>query len=398
MKKTSLILLIALTLLLFTVLSTAFASNIAAMPPAPTIAQEGYHNLLAKSDDSLGIQGINATPTTSAVLVNGKTVAFDSYNIAGNNYFKLRDLAFTLNSTVKQFKVDWDSAQNSINLTNSLPYSAVGGEMQGKGAGEKVATPTSSIVYLDGREIQLTAYNIGGNNYFKLRDIGQAIDFGVGWDDATRIITIDTSTSYTENDMPIDVSPVADLESENNPSVTTENEPAIFADPIIATITMKNGGVIKLELYPDIAPQSVYNFAYLARQGFYDGLIFHRVIEGFVIQGGDPDGNGAGGPGYAIKGEFKLNGFDNPLKHERGIISMARSQRPDSAGSQFFIVHKDSTFLDGQYAAFGKVISGMDVVDEIAQTPTRGADRPVEDIIIKTITIEGPKLPEPERL
>ena len=170
-------------------------------------------------------------------------------------------------------------------------------------------------------------------------------------------------------------------------------------DPVKATIEMADGGIIELELYPDIAPQSVYNFASLARQGFYDGLIFHRVISGFMVQGGDPDGTGSGGPGYGIKGEFASNGVENNLSHTRGVVSMARQGDPlrDSAGSQFFIVHADSTFLDGGYAAFGKVTSGIEVVDAIAAVQTR-AERPVKDVVIKTITIDGPELPEPNKL
>lgn len=171
---------------------------------------------------------------------------------------------------------------------------------------------------------------------------------------------------------------------------------------IQATITMADGGKIVLELYPDIAPQSVRNFVYLARQGFYDGLKFHRIMKGFMIQGGDPDGNGTGGPGYSIKGEFSQNGVKNDLKHTRGVISMARSNNFDSAGSQFFIVQEDSDFLDGQYAAFGKVISGMDEVDKLADTPNsgdNGAVAPADMPVIKTITIDSDvKLPEPDKL
>ena len=168
---------------------------------------------------------------------------------------------------------------------------------------------------------------------------------------------------------------------------------------IIATIEVEDYGVIELELYPDIAPQSVYNFCYLARQGYYDGVIFHRIIKDFMIQGGDPNGNGSGGPGYCIKGEFAANGVKNDLKHERGVISMARKSKPyDSAGSQFFIVHKTSPHLDGQYAAFGRVISGMDVVDAIASVQVGYANKPLYDVVIKTITISGPELPEPEKL
>lgn len=147
-------------------------------------------------------------------------------------------------------------------------------------------------------------------------------------------------------------------------------------NPIVTLTT--NQGVIKLELYPEIAPNTVNNFIDLIGKGFYNGIIFHRVIEGFMIQGGDPLGRGTGGPGYSIKGEFAANGFKNGLKHERGVISMARSMMPDSAGSQFFIMHKTSPHLDGQYAAFGKVIEGIDVVDKIAQTPTDYSDRPLQ--------------------
>ena len=155
----------------------------------------------------------------------------------------------------------------------------------------------------------------------------------------------------------------------------------------IVTITMENGGVIRAELYPDIAPVSVENFVSLIRKGFYDGLIFHRVIPGFMIQGGCPDGTGMGGPGYQIKGEFAGNGVKNDLKHTRGVLSMARSMSPNSAGSQFFIMHKDSPHLDGQYAAFGKVTEGMDRGDEIAATPTDRSDRPKTPQKIKNMTV-----------
>ena len=166
----------------------------------------------------------------------------------------------------------------------------------------------------------------------------------------------------------------------------------------IVTITMKDGGVIKVELYPDKAPNTVNNFISLANHNFYDGLIFHRVISGFMIQGGDPEGTGMGGPGYSIKGEFSQNRFNNDLKHERGVISMARSMMPDSAGSQFFIMHQDAPHLDGAYAAFGKVIEGMDVVDRIADTATDYSDRPREDQVMETVTVEtfGQEYDEPE--
>ena len=158
-------------------------------------------------------------------------------------------------------------------------------------------------------------------------------------------------------------------------------------NPVI-TITMENGGVIKAELYPEYAPNTVNNFLALAGSGFYNGLIFHRVIPGFMIQGGDPEGTGMGSPGWHIKGEFAANGWDNPIAHKRGVISMARAQDPNSAGSQFFIMHGDANYLDGQYAAFGKVVRGIEVVDKIAGVPTnRWNNRPYEDQVIDTIRI-----------
>ncbi len=168
----------------------------------------------------------------------------------------------------------------------------------------------------------------------------------------------------------------------------------------ILTIEMENGDIIKAELYPEIAPNTVNNFISLVNQGFYDGIIFHRVIKGFMIQGGDPEGRGIGGPGYAIKGEFAANGFENNLKHDRGVLSMARSMMPDSAGSQFFVMHKDSPHLDGQYAAFGRVIEGMDTVDKIAETKTDFQDKPKEDQVMKTVTVEtfGVDYDEPETI
>ena len=165
-------------------------------------------------------------------------------------------------------------------------------------------------------------------------------------------------------------------------------------------ITMENGGIIEGELYPEIAPQSVYNFIDLANHNYYDGLIFHRVIPGFMIQGGCPDGTGMGGPGYCIKGEFFFNGFKNELRHKRGVLSMTRSSSPNSAGSQFFIMHEDSKHLDGQYAAFGKVTSGLEVVDAIATTKTGMQDRPIEEQKIASITVDthGETYPEPKKL
>ena len=161
---------------------------------------------------------------------------------------------------------------------------------------------------------------------------------------------------------------------------------------------MNDGGTIKAELYPEIAPNTVNNFISLIKKGFYDGTIFHRTIEGFMIQGGDPTGTGMGGPGYSIKGEFSDNGFKNDLKHSRGVLSMARSMMPDSAGSQFFIMHEDSPHLDGQYASFGKVLEGMDVVDKIATTRTDYSDRPLKEQQMQSVTVElfGEDYPEPE--
>ncbi len=168
----------------------------------------------------------------------------------------------------------------------------------------------------------------------------------------------------------------------------------------IVTITMENGAVIKAELYPEIAPISVNNFISLINKKFYDGIIFHRVIRGFMIQGGDPQGTGMGGPGYNIKGEFAQNGVKNDLKHTAGVLSMARSMMPNSAGSQFFIMHKTSPHLDGQYAAFGKVIEGFENVDKIAKTRTDYSDRPLETQRIQTMTVEtfGVEYPEPEKM
>lgn len=167
----------------------------------------------------------------------------------------------------------------------------------------------------------------------------------------------------------------------------------------IATIEMNDSKIIKVELYPDVAPNTVNNFISLANNGFYDGLTFHRVIYGFMIQGGCPEGTGMGGPGYSIKGEFAANGFDNQLKHTAGVISMARSMMPDSAGSQFFIMHKDAPHLDGQYAAFGKVVEGMDVVNQIAETDTDFSDKPYDDQVIKSIKVDtfDVDYPEPQK-
>ena len=168
----------------------------------------------------------------------------------------------------------------------------------------------------------------------------------------------------------------------------------------IVTITMENVDTMKLELYHDIAPNTAYNSIYIAQRGLDDGIFFHRVKNSFMIYGGDPEGRGTGGPGYSIKGEFSANGFKNNLKHTAGVLSMARSMNPDSAGSQFFIMHKDAHHLDGQYAAFGKIIEGMDIVDKIALTRTGWGDKPIEEQRMKTVTVEtfGVDYPQPETL
>ena len=167
----------------------------------------------------------------------------------------------------------------------------------------------------------------------------------------------------------------------------------------VVTIEMENGDIMKAELYPEIAPNTVNNFISLIKKGFYDGLIFHRVIKGFMIQGGCPNGNGMGGPGYTIKGEFSQNGFTNNFKHTKGVLSMARAMDPNSAGSQFFIMHETSPHLDGQYASFGKVIEGLDIVDKIAGVRTDWSDRPLKEQKIKKMTVDtfGEEYPEPEK-
>ena len=172
-----------------------------------------------------------------------------------------------------------------------------------------------------------------------------------------------------------------------------------MSNPVV-TFKMDTGKTFKAELYPEVAPNTVNNFVSLVNKGFYDGLIFHRVISGFMIQGGDPEGKGIGGPGYCIKGEFSGNGFKNDLSHEKGVLSMARAMNPNSAGSQFFVMHEFSPHLDGQYAAFGKVIEGQDVVDEIAETRTDYNDRPRTPQVMEKVTVEtfGVEYPEPEKV
>ena len=172
-----------------------------------------------------------------------------------------------------------------------------------------------------------------------------------------------------------------------------------MANPVV-TFEMENGDIMRAELYPEVAPNTVNNFISLVQNGFYDGLIFHRVIRGFMIQGGCPDGTGMGGPGYTIKGEFSQNGFANDLRHTEGVLSMARAMHPDSAGSQFFIMHKNSPHLDGAYAAFGKITEGMDIVNKIAETATDYSDRPLEEQKMKKVTVDtmGVEYPAPERV
>ncbi|MFV0520744.1 MAG: peptidylprolyl isomerase [Lachnospirales bacterium] len=172
-----------------------------------------------------------------------------------------------------------------------------------------------------------------------------------------------------------------------------------MSNPLV-TLELNDGKIIKIELYPEIAPNTVNNFISLVNKGFYNGKIFHRVINGFMIQGGCPDGNGMGNPGYSIFGEFSSNGFKNDLKHSEGVISMARSQMANSAGSQFFIMHKNSPHLDGMYAGFGKVVEGIEIVNEIADVKTNYSDKPVEDVIMKSLTVEtfGTEYPEPEKM
>jgi peptidyl-prolyl cis-trans isomerase B (cyclophilin B) len=193
---------------------------------------------------------------------------------------------------------------------------------------------------------------------------------------------------------------LVNVTTEPQPISTIRTKEINMAQNPVVTIEMENGDIMKAELYPEIAPNTVNNFISLINHNFYDGVIFHRVINGFMLQGGDPDGTGMGGPGYSIKGEFTSNGFKNDLKHEPGVLSMARTMLPNSAGSQFFIMHKTSPHLDGDYAAFGKVIEGMDVVNKIAETATDWSDRPVEEQKMKKVTVEtfGVDYPEPETM
>lgn len=204
----------------------------------------------------------------------------------------------------------------------------------------------------------------------------------------------DKSDTNDKSDLTGTSAPAQEKNTEEVNTVATNGK-----NPIV-TITMENGSEIKIELYPEIAPNTVNNFISLVNKGFYNGTIFHRVIPGFMIQGGDPEGTGMGGPDYSIKGEFSSNGFANKLAHDRGVISMARSRYPDSAGSQFFIMVDSAPHLDGDYAAFGKVISGMETVDEIVSADRNSSDKPYDDQIMKTVTVDtqGVNYPEPETI
>jgi len=224
---------------------------------------------------------------------------------------------------------------------------------------------------------------------------------GIGFlSDPAPVNPLTAGNAANEEEADDDENDDEDENDEINNDTANEERSNVMGDLPIVTITMEDGGVIKLELYPEIAPNTVNNFIYLANDGFYNGLIFHRVISGFMIQGGCPDGTGGGHPGYSIFGEFSANNFANDLSHTRGVISMARAQPFDSAGAQFFIVHQDSTFLDTLYAPFGKVIEGMDVVDQIAATQTGPGDRPVNQQTIREITVEtfGVEFPAPEKI
>lgn len=210
------------------------------------------------------------------------------------------------------------------------------------------------------------------------------------------LVVLSACGTSTEKEKDNEAEPESETKSEDTKSAAEQQTEVVEAEPIV-TITMENEDAITIELYPNIAPNTVNNFISLIEEGYYDGLIFHRVIPGFMIQGGDPDGNGMGGPGYTIEGEFSSNDFDNDLEHERGILSMARTQDPNSAGSQFFIMTEVSEQLDGDYAAFGQVIEGMEAVDSIVDAKTGSQDKPVEDQKIKTITVDtdGYDFPDP---
>lgn len=257
-----------------------------------------------------------------------------------------------------------------------------------------------AFIFVQNTDMQLSdfAFFAGGtNNGAHELNVDGSLQTEVNIDDE---IDEELPPGYEEDDedLPAEEDLPIDDDDENGDELIADERNNDMELPIV-TITMEDGGVIRLQLYPEIAPNTVNNFIYLANSGFYNGLIFHRVIPGFMIQGGCPQGTGGGNPGYSIVGEFTENNFPNNLRHERGVISMARATPFDSAGSQFFIMHADGFFLDHAYASFGRVIEGMDVVDRIAGTRLAG-ERPVEDQMIREITVEtfGVEFPEPERL
>jgi len=299
------------------------------------------------------------------VILDGRALEFDVHPeiIDGRTMVPMRVIFEALGAVVV-----WDEVNRSITATR--------GELTVQTTiGDKTMHINGSAMEMD-----VAPIIVGQRTLVPVRFVSEAFGCDVRWDAAARTVYIDSKGL-----------------------LGSQSELAMaMANAIQATITMEDGGIIVLELYPGIAPQAVRNFAYLARQGFYDGLRFHRIIKDFMIQGGCPDSLGSGGPGYTIAGEFELNGFANGLEHKRGVLSMARGQGFNSAGSQVFIVHGDSHFLDGAYAAFGRVVSGMEVVDKIAQTPNNGGNGSValaDMPIIKSITIDSSQdLPEPDKL
>ena len=306
---------------------------------------------------TIGISGLASGIT---VRLNGEALTFDQPPIIqeGRTLVPLRVIFEALGATV-----DWEQSTQTVTAVRD---------------GVTVTMQIgSSVFYRNGQEFTLDvpARVVNNRTLVPARAVAESFGADVQWNQEAQTVFITTSE-------------IAQGQETH--------------DTVRATIVMEDGGIIVLELYPHLAPQSVSNFVYLAQEGFYDGLKFHRIISGFMVQGGCPFGTGTGGPGYTIKGEFALNGIENDLKHERGVISMARSNAFDSAGSQFFIMHDDVDSLDGQYAAFGRVAEGMEVVDRIAATPnsgSNGAVAPENMPVISSITIySNITLPEPNRL
>ena len=315
---------------------------------------------------SVGSAALGAGATAAAVavaadgidvFVDGRRLVFDvpPQIVNGRTLVPLRAIFAELGASVS-----WDEATQTVTAAKD-------GAVVVLQIGSTAPTVNGKVWHIDQPGII-----IQGRTLVPLRFVSEAFGVAVGWDEKTNTITIGA-----------------------------QPKDSLTPDAIQATITMADGGVIVLELYPDVAPQTVRNFVYLARQGYYDGLKFHRIIQGFVIQGGCPNSLGTGGPGYTIFGEFEQNGFPNGLSHERGVLSMARAGNPNSAGSQFFIVHADSTSLDGAYAAFGRVVRGMDVVDRLAATPNSGSNGAVAAAdmpIMASITIDSEQeLPPPDK-